>query len=61
MMCLELRNPKFIYLKFIFIIEDSSMFYNVKNIFCHGLAGCLFVLLLVMVGFFGCFFKIFYF
>lgn len=54
-MCLELRYPKFMYFKFIFIIEDfirfPSMFYNVKNTFCYGLAGCLFVLLLVLVGF----------
>lgn len=51
-MCLELRYPKFMYFKLIFIIEDfiqfPSMFYNVKSIFCHGLAECLFVLLLVM-------------
>lgn len=61
-MCLELRYPKFMYFKFIFIIEDFiqflSMLYNVKNIFCRGLTGCLFVLLLVMVG--G-FFVVFFF
>lgn len=36
-MCLELRYPKFMYFKLIFIIEDfiqfPSMFYNVKSIF----------------------------
>lgn len=59
-MCLELRYISLGYFKFIFIMEDfiqfPSMFYNVKSIFCHGPVGCVFVLLLVMVG---CFVGVF--